>query len=388
MAKPQVAFFVLHTDLADGMTGGTISTLENIRNLRVYNPLVILNRKGRFADKLDELSIPYVVVGINYNPIQNFRDRNIFARFLALKDILFYNLRIGFVLVRKGVTVLQCEETGALLVCFGAKLTGKRFVVYVRNSFRGESLRAVYKLPIWFADSIIGISKDVSRFLAEKGGRNTRRKVTQIYNGLDLAEINRFKRQHTKQECRARLEIPSGCVGVGIVAYIEERKRQREFLRQVVYEFKQNNGIQFYFIGGVKNETYMKECRNLVSELQLENVIFIGARSNIAEWYRALDVVCLPSEREGVPRALIEAAAFELPTLAFDIPGCREAMIDRKTGFLVRSFEEFSWRLKDLTANATLRGTLGWKGCVYVSEYFDVIQNTAKMEQVYDNLRK
>ena len=46
-------------------------------------------------------------------------------------------------------------------------------------------------------------------------------------------------------------------------------------------------------------------------------------------------VVCLPSYREGMPKALAEAAAAGRPLVATDVPGCREAVVDGENGFLV-----------------------------------------------------
>lgn len=364
-----------------------MSTLQILINLKAHQPLVILNQKDIFAVNLDEFSIPYIVIGGGY-PLKNFASSNLYLKLRAIVEILLYNLRIWRALWETNTAALQCEETGALLVCFGTKLAGKKLVIYVRNSFRGDSLRGVYKLPMWFADSVVGISAEVSRFLLEKGGLNIRRKVTQIYNGLDLSEAAHFKRQFTKQECRAHLEIPAECTAVGIVAFIDERKQQREFLRYVANGFKKNAKMRFYFIGGIKNEMYMTECMEIVLELYLENVFFVGVRSNMSEWYRSLDIVCLPSEREGVPRALIEASAFELPTVAFDIPGCREAVVDHETGFVVQSFDEFSARLEELANNPSLCREMGQKGCAYVSEHFDAVRNTTAIERIYETIQK
>ena len=48
------------------------------------------------------------------------------------------------------------------------------------------------------------------------------------------------------------------------------------------------------------------------------------------------DYVILPSYREGMPRSLLEASAMGIPTLASDVPGCRDAVIDGMTGFLFK----------------------------------------------------
>lgn len=46
-------------------------------------------------------------------------------------------------------------------------------------------------------------------------------------------------------------------------------------------------------------------------------------------------VVCLPSYREGLPKALIEAAAAGRPIVTTDVPGCREVVKDGVNGFCV-----------------------------------------------------
>ena len=51
-------------------------------------------------------------------------------------------------------------------------------------------------------------------------------------------------------------------------------------------------------------------------------------------YHRAL-LVCLPSYSEGLAKSLLEAAACGVPIIATDIPGCREIVQHKKTGFLV-----------------------------------------------------
>ena len=50
----------------------------------------------------------------------------------------------------------------------------------------------------------------------------------------------------------------------------------------------------------------------------------------------AADCVVLPTSREGVPRPLMEASAMGRPTVATDVPGCRDVVADGDTGFLCR----------------------------------------------------
>jgi glycosyltransferase involved in cell wall biosynthesis len=63
-------------------------------------------------------------------------------------------------------------------------------------------------------------------------------------------------------------------------------------------------------------------------------VAWLGHIDDMPALLRDVDVVVLPSYREGLPKTLIEAAACARPLVATDAPGCREVVTDGVEGFL------------------------------------------------------
>jgi len=61
----------------------------------------------------------------------------------------------------------------------------------------------------------------------------------------------------------------------------------------------------------------------------------LGNREDIAELMSGCHVVVLPSYREGLPKALLEAAASARAVITTDVPGCRDAIEPNITGLLV-----------------------------------------------------
>ena len=61
----------------------------------------------------------------------------------------------------------------------------------------------------------------------------------------------------------------------------------------------------------------------------------LGHVEDMQQLMREVDLVVLPSHREGVPRGLIEAASMEIPIVTTDAPGCREIVDDGVNGMLV-----------------------------------------------------
>jgi glycosyltransferase involved in cell wall biosynthesis len=95
-----------------------------------------------------------------------------------------------------------------------------------------------------------------------------------------------------------------------------------------------------------------------------EGVIeYWGWREDMREVYRQAHLVCLPSYREGLPKALIEAAACGLPIVTCDVPGCREVVRDGDNGLLVppRTVEPLAQALGRLIDDADLRARMGMR---------------------------
>lgn len=95
---------------------------------------------------------------------------------------------------------------------------------------------------------------------------------------------------------------------------------------------------------------------------QAEGLIeLLGQVSDMAALYANVDMVVLPSYREGLPKSLIEAAACALPLVTTDVPGCREVVTHGVNGLLVpvRDSEALANAIQRLHENSELRRTLG-----------------------------
>jgi len=64
------------------------------------------------------------------------------------------------------------------------------------------------------------------------------------------------------------------------------------------------------------------------------DVEFLGKVEDVKDYISRSSCVVLPSYREGLPRALLEASALEKPIVATDVPGCRDVVDDGMNGYL------------------------------------------------------
>jgi glycosyltransferase involved in cell wall biosynthesis len=83
-------------------------------------------------------------------------------------------------------------------------------------------------------------------------------------------------------------------------------------------------------------------------------------------------IAVLPSYREGLPKALLEAAACGRPMIATDVPGCREIVRADETGLLVpaRDAAALADAIARLAGDAELRHRLGARARIVAETEF------------------
>jgi glycosyltransferase involved in cell wall biosynthesis len=104
-------------------------------------------------------------------------------------------------------------------------------------------------------------------------------------------------------------------------------------------------------------------------------------------WERA-HIAVLPSRREGLPKSLLEAAAFGRPIVATDVPGCREIARHNVNGFLVPPDDPVALAdaITVLARDPALRMKLGAAGRRMAEEEFSSARIGQEVVALYDSL--
>jgi len=117
-----------------------------------------------------------------------------------------------------------------------------------------------------------------------------------------------------------------------------------------------------------------------VSEKWIRDVVdqgaiqYLGYSKDIYSILASSYLVVLPSYREGLPRILLEAAACGVPAVTTSVPGCREAVVDGKTGWLVppRDSGALAQAISRVIKDPVLRSKVGKSARKRVEEIFDI----------------
>lgn len=120
-------------------------------------------------------------------------------------------------------------------------------------------------------------------------------------------------------------------------------------------------------------------------------VCFVGLvpPAEVPRWVASMDVLVHLSQREGLPRAAVQALAAGKPVVAHPLDGTPEVVVDGETGFLVPPGDGPALvdRVRRLLRDPALASSMGRRGQARVLEEFTVDRMVRRLDELYRTLR-
>lgn len=249
----------------------------------------------------------------------------------------------------------------------------KRIVVYILEGLASR-----------FSDAeLVQSSEDLA--LLKRLRISSPKKTRLLGNGIDLARFDpdRFG-EGDRRLVRDELGFGDGDVVVGMVGRLVEEKG---FLELFEAASLLGPGYQVVAIGPADRVKSDALQESVLRQAEERGVRFLGLREDVDRLCSAMDIFVLPSHREGVPRAAMEAAAMGLPIVATDIRGCREVVRDGVNGILVppKDATALAEAIRRLGEGPELRRSMGEAGRQIAVQRFD---ERAVVRTVLDTYRR
>ncbi len=211
-----------------------------------------------------------------------------------------------------------------------------------------------------------------------------------VYDGLDLAA---FRPTRSEDDVREELGIDSDAPVVGVVGNIQEWKGQLVLLQAMVEVRERHPDAVVMIIGGVHRSglNYSKRLQAFVSERGLENnVVMTGARDDVSDLMRSMDVIAHTSvRREPFGRVIIEGMSVGRPVVATRAGGVPELIDDGVDGLLVAAGDPgaLAQVLIRLFDDEELRERLS-RGALEKVKTFSVEHHVSQMERIYERVAR
>ncbi len=196
-----------------------------------------------------------------------------------------------------------------------------------------------------------------------------------VHNGIDAKTALR----RSVHDVRSKWGIAETDVLVGTVCSLVKRKRVGDFIevasmiaRRMVITEPAGRPVKFIVVGEGPEEKNLKtevEKRSLTDKF-----IFAGFQPDAISFINAMDIFVLTSEKEGLPRVILEAMLMAKPVVASDIAGPSELVINDETGYLLPlgKPEMFADRITGLIGEPGMMAQMGDKGRKRVIEEYSI----------------
>ena len=265
---------------------------------------------------------------------------------------------------------------GGLLGVLAARLAQVPVIIYGMRGLPFVTANGLKRRVLWLseflscqlADRVTAVSFSIQdRALTE--GFCSGKKIVVLgkgsSNGVDAS--NRFNPDKLvlgiRNSIRQHYDIPSNSLVLGYVGRINRDKGIIELEEAWQHLRSQFPELYLLLVGLIESKDPVPS--EVLARLQADaRVKFTGVIHDMPPLYASMDILVLPTYREGFPNTPLEAAAMNLPVVTTNVDGCPEAVLDGVTGLIVppRDSKALKNSLVKLMIDSNLRFEMGQAG--------------------------
>ncbi|WP_170388208.1 glycosyltransferase [Ruegeria atlantica] len=265
-----------------------------------------------------------------------------------------------------------------------ARYMNRRRVITLHNTDpwrRKRVLSGIYRTLTSGADACLAVTENVADHVARFGGYN-RARIEVVQNGVDL---DRFAAGRVQPMDLSQFGVPEDAVVLAKIGRVTEQKDHENFLQAISRLQERNLNMHALIVGdGELSEVVRQRARSLgLGDGQLT---FTGNLRDMPSLLAAIDIFTLASKWEGLPMALLEAMAAEVPVVSTAVGGIPDLIKDGVNGMLVAPSDPsaLAGALECVIADADARGRLGKAGRDTVESRFSGAAMMDRLWSIYD----
>ncbi len=185
------------------------------------------------------------------------------------------------------------------------------------------------------------------------------------------------------------LPEPDGPITIGIAARMLEDKGIRPLVEAQSILRRRGHDIGLLLAGDPdpanRSSIPESEMKEFASR---PGVKWLGHVGDIKDLWSRCHIAALPSRREGMPKSLLEAAAFGRPIIATDVPGCRDVGVQNENALLVPvdDANALADAIERLASDKALRVSFGRKSRERAETLFSSAAIGEKIVSIYESL--
>ena len=266
--------------------------------------------------------------------------------------------------------VMSGTPKAGLLGILAARATGTKSRLYLLRGLRLEGLSGIAgrlnlileRLTCAAATNVVCVSQSLKRAAGDMRLTTTDKLIVLGSGSSNGVDVERFRPASPKDRtvARRRFGIPKDVLVVGFAGRLTHDKGLHCLIAAMQELSKSRPQVCLVVAGSASSEP--RQYEDLPRSERWFHLL--GQVEDMPTYYKALDVFCLPSLREGFPNTSVEALATGIPVVTTDATGCFDTVENGVTGLLVPAGDgpALSRAVEMLIDNEDLRTRMGAAG--------------------------
>lgn len=400
---------ILYIHHAGGIGGAPLSLLYLLRQLdrTRYEPVVVTLKPGKVVDLYQaegiETHVAHGIDDFSHTTLEWYGGRFIWRLPGKLARIPFSIRRTRQLVEQFKPDIVHLNSSTLAPCAIGTTLAGVPVVWHIREplaqGYIGLRRAWIRRVIHRHAARVIAISQyDADQLIASD-------RVHVIFN---YVHFEQFDRSLTGETVRHEFGIPAGAPLIAMLGGVSKPKGTLTLIRalpailDVLPDARilvAGPGLPLHNEPGLKAvirrlsgaDAYLRAVRQAVADLSEQArkaLIFTGIRQDIPDILAASMCLVFPSSVPHFARPVIEAAAMGIPSIASDLGGPRELIVDGQTGRLVPPDDPaaLAGALIELLKDRAKAREMGEAAYRRARELFDASRNAARTIALYDEL--
>jgi len=287
----------------------------NAMNKDLFDIHLITLRKGNIENIFNNLK------NINYSCLN-------LPKKINLKYIIILNKYIK----KNQIKILHAHLIEPELYTIPIKILNPKLKIIITkhgaDEFRQKfPFSFILKINSLFTHKIISVSEN-RKIITSKYETLKKNQAITIYNGINVDKFKKIENISKVTELKNQFNLNNSDFIIGIIGRLIDVKGHLILIsacEKLVSKIK-NLKVLIIGEGDLKNELI-----NEINKKALNNFfIFSNFKENLDEIYSILDILCIPSLREGLSTVLMEGMASQCLVIASDIENNKEVAEDNK----------------------------------------------------------
>jgi glycosyltransferase involved in cell wall biosynthesis len=290
-------------------------------------------------------------------------------------------VKLRAILKRERYEVVHFHTSRAHSMAPFARGFGSTLVVTRRMDYRPNRVFAPY-LYNRAVDGVVAISGGVADSLAAAGV--DRQRITVVNSGVNCEHFRPPTIQE-RADARDALGISDGELLISAVGALEQRKGHRYLIEAIGALVRKENLVKVRCLIAGQGAIGPLLQNEVALLRRADRIKLIGRIDDPRELLWASDIFTMPSLKEGLGVAALEAMASALPVIASDVGGLREVVVPERTGIIVppANTDAIASAIKRLAESAELRAQMGAAARARAVENYSMEQMAARTLALY-----